>query len=77
MRRSAAPASPQCPAIDACEPGAAPACVQGRCELVTAAGLPPDACGRPDLPACPAGTVCTVNASDPGNVQGVGVCVQP
>ena len=70
-------ASPQCPAIDACEPGAVPACIQGRCELTSGGGLPPNACGRADLPTCPAGTVCTVNASAPGNEQGVGVCVQP
>lgn len=69
------PAAPACPAVDVCEPEAAPRCVQGRCELTS--GLPPGACGRADLPACPAGAVCTVNASDAASMQGVGVCVNP
>lgn len=69
--------SPTCPAVDVCEPGAAPRCLQGRCELSSAGGLPPGACGRPDLPACPAGTVCLINADDLASQQGVGVCGQP
>ncbi|MEJ7597656.1 MAG: hypothetical protein WKG01_07085 [Kofleriaceae bacterium] len=69
-------ADPQCPGVDACEAGAAPRCVQGRCELL-AGGLPPGACGRADLPACGAGEVCMVNANDQGNMHGVGVCQPP
>lgn len=68
------PPSPACPSIDICDPAAAPRCIQGRCELVSGE-LPSDACGRPDLPACPAGTVCSVNASDLANQYGVGMCV--
>lgn len=67
-------ASPACPAINVCQPGAAPRCIQGRCELSTSDGLPPNACGRADLPPCPSGQACTVNTSDQANMQGVGVC---
>lgn len=69
------PPSPACPSVDICEPGAAPRCVQGRCELVSGAGLPAGACGRPDLPVCPSGTVCTVNRDPLASLLGVGVCV--
>lgn len=70
------PAAPLCPAVDVCEPEAAPRCIQGRCELTTGS-LPAGACGRPDLPDCPAGTVCTVNANDLANEYGVGLCAPP
>lgn len=70
------PATPACPGVNTCVAGDAPRCVQGQCELLSQA-LPPDACGRPDLPKCSGGTVCTVNASDPGNLYGVGVCLAP
>ncbi len=70
------PADAACPGVDTCIAGDAPRCVQGQCELLPE-GLPPNACGRPDLAACGAGTVCTVNASDPANLYGVGVCVPP
>lgn len=69
------PAAPACPDVDVCDPEAAPRCIQGRCELTAA--LPPGACGREDLPACPAGDVCSVNTSAPASMQGVGVCVTP
>jgi hypothetical protein len=69
------PPAPACPGIDVCQLDE-PQCVQGRCELLPP-GLPPGACGRTDLPGCPAGTVCTVNLSDPANMQGVGVCAPP
>lgn len=71
--------SPTCPQVNVCEPGAAPACVGGHCELATPdrGGLPPGACGRSDLPPCPSGTVCTVNVNSQATAQGVGVCVQP
>lgn len=70
------PAAPLCPSIDVCEPDAAPRCIQGRCEL-TGGSLPAGACGRPDLPECPAGTQCTINESDLANEYGVGVCGPP
>jgi hypothetical protein len=68
---------PVCPGVDTCEPMAAPRCVQGRCELLATDMLPAQACGRPDLPACPSGTVCTVNSDASANEQGVGVCGPP
>lgn len=68
------PQTPSCPAVDICEPGAAPRCVQGRCELVSSAGLPATACGRADLPACAAGQVCTINRDPAASALGVGVC---
>jgi hypothetical protein len=68
------PTNPSCPAVDTCAPELAARCIAGACTLVSGA-LPERACGRPDLPACPAGEVCTVNASDPATMQGVGVCL--
>lgn len=65
-------ANPQCPSTDTCSPDLQPRCVAGTCQL--AAALPPNACGRPDLPACPMGQTCTLNASDAATAQGVGVC---
>jgi hypothetical protein len=65
-----------CPEVTTCDASETPQCAQGACKLI-AGGLPADACGRPDLPACPTGTVCTVNASDPANLHGVGVCRTP
>lgn len=67
------PAAPTCPGINVCDASQGPHCVSGSCVL-TANALPANACGRPDLPPCPAGTHCTVNASDPANMQGVGTC---
>ncbi|MDB4963686.1 MAG: hypothetical protein JWP01_3685 [Myxococcales bacterium] len=69
-------ANPACPAIDVCEPGATPQCVQGQCDLAVG-GLPPGACGRSDLPACPSGEVCKVNTSNQAIEHGVGVCASP
>lgn len=66
-------ASPQCPSTDTCAPDLQPRCVAGACQLAPA--LPPGACGRPDLPACPTGQTCTLNASDAATAQGVGVCM--
>jgi hypothetical protein len=70
------PASPACPSIDVCEPGATPQCVQGQCQLAVG-GMPPGACGRADLPACPTGEVCKVNTSTQAIEHGVGVCGPP
>ena len=36
--------------------------------------LPDNACGRADLPACPEGEACYVNASDQATMHGVGIC---
>src|ERR1700733_4291859 len=60
--------NPSCPGNDTCAPDLAPACVQGSCELV--APVPPAACGRTDLPPCPTGQNCTINASDAATAQG-------
>jgi hypothetical protein len=67
--------SPSCPGEmnQGCDPGAQPRCVQGQCELVSEP-FPTDACGRPDLPDCPAGTVCRINVNDSASLYGVGVC---
>jgi len=70
------PASPACPSVNVCEPGATPQCVQGACELAVG-GLPIGACGRPDLPACPGGGRCLLNTTDQANQHGVGVCGPP
>jgi hypothetical protein len=67
------PAMPSCPLVDTCAPDLAPTCVQGTCELISG-GLPPNACGRPDLPSCPAGQACTLNVNASATMQGVGVC---
>lgn len=69
------PPDPACPGISTCTSDV-PTCVQGRCALVSP-DLPVGACGRADLPACPAGSVCLVNVSDQANMHGVGVCGPP
>jgi len=70
---------PQCPAVSsACWPGAELQCVQGQCALSSLGELPPNACGRPDLPRCPIGQVCVINGSEgPAAEQGVGECQPP
>jgi hypothetical protein len=65
--------TPQCPGVNTCDASKQPRCVQGRCDLL--AELPAGACGRPDLPACGAGQVCTVNTNDQANLYGLGVCM--
>jgi hypothetical protein len=69
------PTDPACPQIDVCDPSAAPRCVSGTCALVpgTSDGLDVG-CGRPDLPTCPEGTVCVLNADSDAQSQGVGTC---
>ena len=66
------PPTPACPGINTCTADV-PTCVQGSCELI-APSLPAGACGRADLPACPAGTECLVNVNDQANMHGIGVC---
>jgi hypothetical protein len=68
------PPNPSCPAVNTCAPELAARCIAGTCTLVAGA-LPANACGRPDLPACPTGELCTVNANDQATMQGVGVCL--
>jgi len=67
--------SPTCPGIgnQGCDAAAEARCIQGQCAL-SAEPMPADACGRPDLPACPAGTTCKINVSDSASLYGVGVC---
>jgi hypothetical protein len=67
------PTESSCTGSDTCAPDLAPACVEGSCALVSP--LPPGACGRPDLPACPTGQTCTLNAVDAATARGVGVCM--
>ena len=71
------PATPVCPGNDTCQPGAAPACVQSRCELLTPADRTPPAneCGLPSDKPCQGTEVCTINAIGPANARGVGVCL--
>lgn len=66
-------ANPTCPGGDVCPMDLAARCVQGECALVSGA-MPANACGRPDLAACPMGEQCTVNANDQATMYGVGVC---
>lgn len=65
--------NPSCPGVNTCEAGLAPYCVSGECVL--AGPLPANACGRADLPPCPANEACTLNANEQATQQGVGVCL--
>jgi hypothetical protein len=67
------PAAPTCPDPASCAPDLMARCIAGACQL--APPTPAGACGRPDLPACPPGTMCTINGSDASTQQGVGVCM--
>ncbi len=69
------PTDPSCPSVDICDPGVGPRCIQGACELTTP--TPAGACGRGDLPSCPTGQICTINADQAATMQGVGVCLPP
>ena len=71
------PNSPQCPNQNVCVPDAVARCTQGTCALEAPQPLPANACGRPDLPTCPAGQVCVVNTNPIADTQGVGVCTTP
>jgi hypothetical protein len=61
-----------CPGVDSCDASLQPACVSGACALLPP--LPPNACGRSDLPACPTGLTCVLNANDQAQLYGVGTC---
>jgi Antistasin family len=67
------PSDPVCPGGNSCMADLAARCIQGTCSLV-AGPLPAGACGRDDLPPCPVGEACYVNANDGATMQGVGVC---
>lgn len=67
------PTSPSCPGVNTCEADQEPACVQGGCALEQP--LPANACGRPDLPLCGAGTICALNSDPAATAQGVGTCI--
>ena len=62
-----------CPEVNTCAAETAQ-CAQGECRLIEGA-IPADACGRADLPACPVGKTCTVNANATADKHGVGVCL--
>jgi len=66
------PTNPSCPGNNTCDAADGPACVQGACDLVVPA--PAAACGRPDLPACAAGSHCVVNADTAATAHGLGLC---
>lgn len=70
------PQNPSCPEVNTCAPELSARCVAGTCTLVSGS-LPANACGRSDLPPCPQGEACTVNANDQATMQGVGVCQPP
>jgi hypothetical protein len=67
-----------CPEVDVCAPSAV-ICRNGACALLPAedgppGALPADACGRSDLPPCPAGQRCVLNRSPDADSAAVGVC---
>jgi hypothetical protein len=66
-----------CPGVSTCNPGDAPHCSGGQCVLGGGAAPPPPPgeCGRPDLPPCPDGLVCVINAMD--SEAGTGRCEPP
>lgn len=65
-----------CPGVSTCNPGDEPRCMGGQCVLAGGSSPPPSGeCGRPDLPPCPSGTVCVINAED--SEAGTGRCEAP
>ncbi len=74
------PAWPSCPDVDTCAAGATPRCLVGRCALgapgdePTPPASPITACGRRDLPPCPAGQQCTLNSDETATRLGLGTC---
>ncbi len=83
--------SPACPGVDVCQADLVPRCLNNTCSLLpqTNPDFSPDAgggltggmtlCGSADLPACPDGQVCVLNApgADDANMNGLGVCQDP
>lgn len=70
------PTDPACPDVDVCDPSLTARCLGGTCTLTGMAGTDavPGECGTPELPPCPDGTVCVLNADDEASSQGVGTC---
>lgn len=71
--------TPACPGMEnlsdpTCDPSFEPRCLRGSCELLNAA-MPAGACGRADLPECPAGQTCTINVDPAASQYGVGICL--
>ena len=75
LRCPSDPGDAACPEVDVCDPALSARCEQGRCTLSDGTGedLAPT-CGHPDLPPCPEGTVCVLNADDDASTQGLGSC---
>jgi len=72
------PTESACPEVNVCDPTVAPHCRSGQCVLDAASGDSDVAtCGRPDLPPCPDGTVCVLNADSEAGMDGVGTCQTP
>jgi hypothetical protein len=70
------PGDAACPEVDVCDPALAAHCEAGRCVLSDAFDIDevPPTCGRPDLPPCPTGTVCVLNADSEASMEGLGTC---
>ncbi len=68
-----------CPGVSTCTAGESARCVAGRCALAAdPTTMPPPTdvgCGRPELPPCPSGQVCVINADDAE--AGMGRCEAP
>lgn len=72
------PTDAACPEVDVCAAGAVPRCDAGRCVLGAQPGAADGAqCGRPELPPCPEGTTCVLNADQEASMEGVGTCQAP
>jgi len=84
--------SPSCPGVNVCQAGLTPRCLNNTCVLLAEPNMdtPPDAgpntpvggvtyCGSADLPPCPTGQVCVLNApgAQDANQAGLGVCSDP
>ena len=73
------PTDPSCPGVDVCDPGSAPSCIAGRCQLASSPGddgAPSILCGTTDSAPCPEGTVCVLNHPDASDATqlGAGSC---
>lgn len=73
------PAMRPCPDVSTCDPSRVPRCLEQQCVLLGPndppwTAPPAGACGRPDLPACPAGQVCVLNRSAEAGMLGLGIC---
>lgn len=76
------PSMGACPDVSTCDPLRVPRCRDQQCALIGPndpgwPAVPPGACGRPDLPPCPAGEVCVLNHNMEAGPLGLGVCEAP